>query len=472
MPMDLVAEAAKGPAHQGKKKKNKKGTTLSLNDLLSTGPATPSLPGGPPGRGGGGGGGSDFAAPSLPVGPRASLGLDIDLSQLPPEPPYTAFLGNLPYEVEESDVVAFFREKGVKCSAVRIPRDQESDKIKGFGYAEFNTIPDLKSALEASGENLLNRRVRVDLAGSANMGRDDGGPREGGFRENSRADESNDWRMDRSAPPGGSSYEGSRGRYDGGGGSRGGDRGFSRADEGEWRRGPAEDFGRGGGGFDRGDRGGGFDRGGSRDDRREFGRGFGGGRGPPPPTRADDAGDWRRGDPVPDNDGPRGDRFERRNDRPDRGDRGFDRGGGREEREWRGRRGPPEEEHEWRRGEPLADPPAEQAQPQAPQERPKLKLAKRTTSEKINAPADAASSTIFGGAKPVDTAAKLAEVEAKIKEPTFKPKRKEDRKSGDGAPRKANESNEEENNENTQQEDGPVNAFAGLQVEDEDGDDE
>ena len=45
----------------------------------------------------------------LPSAPRASRGVDIDLSKLPPHPPYTAFLGNLPFETNEDDIVNLFR---------------------------------------------------------------------------------------------------------------------------------------------------------------------------------------------------------------------------------------------------------------------------------------------------------------------------------------------------------------------------
>ena len=45
----------------------------------------------------------------LPSAPRASRGVDIDLSRLPSQPPYTAFLGNLPFDVTEEDIRGLFR---------------------------------------------------------------------------------------------------------------------------------------------------------------------------------------------------------------------------------------------------------------------------------------------------------------------------------------------------------------------------
>lgn len=45
----------------------------------------------------------------LPSAPRASRGLDVDLSKLPSKPPYTAFLGNLPFDISEEEIRTLFR---------------------------------------------------------------------------------------------------------------------------------------------------------------------------------------------------------------------------------------------------------------------------------------------------------------------------------------------------------------------------
>ena len=50
----------------------------------------------------------------LPTAPRAACGPQVDLTLLPTKPPYTAFLGNLPYDVAEEDIVSFFR--GIEVS--------------------------------------------------------------------------------------------------------------------------------------------------------------------------------------------------------------------------------------------------------------------------------------------------------------------------------------------------------------------
>lgn len=50
----------------------------------------------------------------LPTAPRAARGPDFDPSKVPTAPPYTAFLGNLPYDISEDDIIGFFRNLKVK----------------------------------------------------------------------------------------------------------------------------------------------------------------------------------------------------------------------------------------------------------------------------------------------------------------------------------------------------------------------
>lgn len=45
----------------------------------------------------------------LPTAPRSAREPKIDRSRLPRSPPYTAFLGNLPYDVTEDSIKDFFR---------------------------------------------------------------------------------------------------------------------------------------------------------------------------------------------------------------------------------------------------------------------------------------------------------------------------------------------------------------------------
>ena len=169
------------------------------------------------------------------------------------------------------------------------------------------------------------------------------------------------------------------------------------------------------GGFDN-DRGG--DR--RRDDDPNAGRADADGewrRGPPPPARDDgrDRGGYNGRDSY---DRDRGDRYNGRDsydrDRGDRGGRGFsnyeparDRGGDRDGGRYGGfSRG--DRDGGYSRGGDREE------RREAPKERPRLQLAPRSKPVE-DEDKDAGSSSIFGGAKPVDTLKKEQEIEDKLK---------------------------------------------------------
>ncbi|KAF8622570.1 hypothetical protein AX15_006918 [Amanita polypyramis BW_CC] len=80
---------------------------------------------------------------------------------LPSRPPYTAFIGNLAFDLTENELQSFFPT--FKPKSVKIIRDRE-DKPKGFGYVEFEDLDGLKDALAKTGSNLAGRTIRVSVA--------------------------------------------------------------------------------------------------------------------------------------------------------------------------------------------------------------------------------------------------------------------------------------------------------------------
>lgn len=94
----------------------------------------------------------------------------IDQSRLPTCPPYTAFIGNLSFDVTESDIRTFMQMRNIPASSVlniKLPRDTVENKSRGFGYVDFSSCEDLTRALLASNQfSIKNRVVRIDLSDS------------------------------------------------------------------------------------------------------------------------------------------------------------------------------------------------------------------------------------------------------------------------------------------------------------------
>lgn len=354
----------------------------------------------------------------LPTAPRTAREPDVDPERIPREPPFTAYIANLPFEVDDEDIIRFFQD--LKVKSIRLPREGgEGGRFKGFGYVEFETRNDLADALTKNDDVMGNRKIRVDVA-EGEGGNQRRGFSDRGGRDEDRLDRSegvSDWRA---APRDAPSRDG--GRDDRSPGRGGYDR--DRRDEGR-------------GGFGDRDRGGYGDRGYGDRDRGGYGDRDRGGFG----DRDRDRGGYGDRDRGGYGDRDRGGGFGDR-DRGGYGDRDRDRGGryggggGRYDDDRRGGSGYRDggRDDPWRRDRDSGPRGLSSGDSSTPKERPKLNLMPRSAprgEEKKESGGGGSSSSIFGAARPVDTASREKEIENKLisKDP---PIRRETGGSGGG----------------------------------------
>jgi RNA recognition motif-containing protein len=117
------------------------------------------------------------------------------------------YVGNLSYDVAESDLEQAFGEFG-QVTSVNILKDRQTGESKGFGFVEMAEVSEGQTAIkEMNGKELMGRELKVDQAKerpARPAGRGGFGGRGGGGGRR---------------PSGGGGY--------GGGGNRGGNRGGS-----------------------------------------------------------------------------------------------------------------------------------------------------------------------------------------------------------------------------------------------------
>ncbi|KAL0881546.1 hypothetical protein ABMA27_001383 [Loxostege sticticalis] len=101
----------------------------------------------------------------------------VDDESIPKRPPYIAHISNLPYDVDESAIAELF--EGLKILSLRLPR--ESDRLKGYGYIDFEDRESLINAMNMPDLTIGGRRIRIVVStqendrrmGRGGMGRSD-----------------------------------------------------------------------------------------------------------------------------------------------------------------------------------------------------------------------------------------------------------------------------------------------------------
>jgi len=85
--------------------------------------------------------------------------------ELPTQPPYVAYIGNLSFDLDDDEVRKFFKQNNCQVESVKLLRSREDpSRLKGFGYVDFVDVQSLENALKLHGVDLLGRPLRVDIA--------------------------------------------------------------------------------------------------------------------------------------------------------------------------------------------------------------------------------------------------------------------------------------------------------------------
>ncbi|MBI3316561.1 MAG: RNA-binding protein [Candidatus Omnitrophica bacterium] len=90
------------------------------------------------------------------------------------------FVGNLSYNVKESDLQELFQKYG-EIKSVSLITDKYSGQSKGFAFVEMATSEDAEKALAENGKDFLGRTINVSEARPPKQFNDRGG-KGGGFR--------------------------------------------------------------------------------------------------------------------------------------------------------------------------------------------------------------------------------------------------------------------------------------------------
>lgn len=82
---------------------------------------------------------------------------------IPDEPPFTAYIGNAPDTMVQGDFEkALFGH--LKVKQVRLVRDRQTDRFRGFAYVDFEDADSLREAIGMDGTCVNDRPIRIDVA--------------------------------------------------------------------------------------------------------------------------------------------------------------------------------------------------------------------------------------------------------------------------------------------------------------------
>lgn len=130
----------------------------------------------------------------LPSAPKASR--EIDVNSVPEFAPFTARVRNLPFDCDENDLANVFGK--FELTDVKIVMDQVTSRPKGYAFVEFKTRACLIEALQMQDLRLESRQLGIEVSTRRT---NDGGGRYGAGRGGSGgASGDGDWRQGQQEP--------------------------------------------------------------------------------------------------------------------------------------------------------------------------------------------------------------------------------------------------------------------------------
>lgn len=79
----------------------------------------------------------------------------------------TFFIGNLHFDARESDLTNAFKERGHRVSTVKVARDREDNRSRGFGFATVLVRDGVDVVEDMYGVEILDRPIRIAISTSA-----------------------------------------------------------------------------------------------------------------------------------------------------------------------------------------------------------------------------------------------------------------------------------------------------------------
>ena len=98
----------------------------------------------------------------LPTAPKAQRGPDIDIDQVPTQPPFLCYMSNLPFEAVEDDIQKFFKD--LKITRIDLAREPGvTGRMRGQGTCEFPDRQTLIDAFTYNNETIRNRPIKMSI---------------------------------------------------------------------------------------------------------------------------------------------------------------------------------------------------------------------------------------------------------------------------------------------------------------------